>query len=288
MGFLSIDYGTPYHGEEGYWGPVTATIDWCEENYVISRYFAEFVNSITNLSFFFLAGYHLYSAVKNKHGVLYIFIAIGMAFVGFGSWLFHMTLRYEFQLMDELPMIYVTAIPFGYLFGHNKPPRTKLLVHLATGFFTVLLTVVYVFIYKNPALHQASYAALNFSIIWKTLNNIQLKVKDRAAQIFLYKMLGTAFSMFIFGFLIWNLDNVFCQYLIHVRRNYLGLPYGIFIEGHGWWHIFTSLGIYYFVTYNEVLSTWMDDKQEDYKVVWHGPICEVVLKDKKDVARKEQ
>lgn len=27
---------------DGYWGKVTSTIDWCEENYVVNRYVAEF------------------------------------------------------------------------------------------------------------------------------------------------------------------------------------------------------------------------------------------------------
>lgn len=27
---------------EGYWGPPTSTLDWCEENYVSSYYIAEY------------------------------------------------------------------------------------------------------------------------------------------------------------------------------------------------------------------------------------------------------
>ena len=33
--------------------------------------------------------------------------------IGVGSWLFHMALLYEMQLMDEVPMIYGTAA-LGY------------------------------------------------------------------------------------------------------------------------------------------------------------------------------
>lgn len=263
----------------GFWGPVTATIDWCEENYSISPFFAEFVNSTTNLSFFILAAYHLYSAIKNKHGTLYIFISIGMAFVGLGSWLFHMTLKYEMQLMDELPMIYVTAIPFGYLFSWNKPPLEKALWQYGTLFGTLLMTIIYVFIYKNPALHQICYALLNFSIIFKTLSNINKYVDDDKMKTFLRRMLILAFSLFIFGFFIWNLDNIYCPNLISWRRDYLGIPFGFIIEGHGWWHIFTSFGIYYFVIYNEILSTYMEGKQDLYELVWHGPVIEVVLKE---------
>jgi len=34
---------------EGYWGPPTATMDWCERNYLVTPYAAEFFNSLTSL-----------------------------------------------------------------------------------------------------------------------------------------------------------------------------------------------------------------------------------------------
>lgn len=32
----------PAVDREGYWGPTTSTLDWCEENYAVTRYIAEF------------------------------------------------------------------------------------------------------------------------------------------------------------------------------------------------------------------------------------------------------
>ncbi|MBZ3884813.1 Alkaline ceramidase 3 [Sciurus carolinensis] len=52
----------PAADREGYWGPTTSTLDWCEENYFVTQYIAEFL-------------------------------------VGMGSWCFHMTLQYEMQVM---------------------------------------------------------------------------------------------------------------------------------------------------------------------------------------------
>jgi hypothetical protein len=45
------------------------------------------------------------------------------------------------------------------------------------------------------------------------------------------------------GFLIWNLDNVFCGTVRHWRRQ-MGLPWAMVLEGHAWWHLMTGLGKY--------------------------------------------
>lgn len=35
----------------GFWGPVTSSIDWCERNYTVTPYIAEFGNTLTNIGF---------------------------------------------------------------------------------------------------------------------------------------------------------------------------------------------------------------------------------------------
>lgn len=110
-----LPFAWPYPPEQknGYWGIPTSTIDWCEENYVVSKYIAEAVNTTTNSAFIILALFSIYHAIHNKLEPRFIFTAFGFLLVGIGSWLFHMTLKYHFQLLDELPMIYATCIPFG-------------------------------------------------------------------------------------------------------------------------------------------------------------------------------
>lgn len=49
-------------------------------------------------------------------------------------------------------------------------------------------------------------------------------------------------SVFLGGFFIWNLDNVFCSTIRQWRRS-LGLPVAFLLEGHGWWHLMTGLGM---------------------------------------------
>ena len=100
--------------EEGYWGKRTATIDWCEENYQVTNYIAEFWNTVSNFVMILFPLYAIYWSFKlrSKYRLLkkqqknlsinpyaidslnvpftIIGCHIGLLFVGLGSWLFQL------------------------------------------------------------------------------------------------------------------------------------------------------------------------------------------------------
>ena len=45
---------------DGYWGDTTSSLDWCEDNYAVSWYIAEWYNSVTNLAMVIPACYGLW------------------------------------------------------------------------------------------------------------------------------------------------------------------------------------------------------------------------------------
>lgn len=59
-------------------------------------------------------------------------------------------------------------------------------------------------------------------------------VRDLKTLKTMWFMVGYGLSVFLGGFAIWNLDNYFCS-TIRVWRREVGLPWGILLEGHGWW-----------------------------------------------------
>jgi hypothetical protein len=95
----------PVHSLTSDWGHHTGTIDWCETNYSHSRYIAEFVNTLTNLPSISLGLYGLYQSRKNGIPLRYGLCFLGLSLIGVGSFGFHASLRWEWQLMDELPMV---------------------------------------------------------------------------------------------------------------------------------------------------------------------------------------
>jgi len=49
--------------------------------------------------------------------------------------------------------------------------------------------------------------------------------------------------IFLFGFLIWNLDNMFCdQITVWRAKAGMGQYFGWASQGHAIWHLFTGLG----------------------------------------------
>ena len=87
----------------GYWGPPSSTLNWCETNYEVSHYIAEFWNTFTNLGMIITAIYGIQQSRKQGIEPRYVNSFIGLLLIGIGSWMFHMTLRFEMQLLDEVP-----------------------------------------------------------------------------------------------------------------------------------------------------------------------------------------
>lgn len=92
-----------------------STIDWCELNYINSEYIAEYWNTITGI-FLIISGVMFYNLNKDLIMSNNIYIRQNfkniynlLILVGIGTMLFHGTLLYPFQLLDEIPMILLAS-----------------------------------------------------------------------------------------------------------------------------------------------------------------------------------
>ncbi|KAI3403504.2 YDC1 [Candida oxycetoniae] len=263
-----LPFAWPYAEEQeiGYWGKPSSTIDWCELNYAVTPYIAEAVNTVTNAAFIALALLAVYQAQSNHLEKRFIVTAFGFLLVGIGSWCFHMTLRYEYQLLDELPMLYATIVPFWSIYSSFKTKKQSLMIGMGIFLATNLLTIIYLWI-KNPTLHQTAYAVLNFCIIyesiilsWKYIRDAKIRKKMDRIAIF-------GVGIFLFGYLLWNLDIHFCDEVRSIRQGW-GIPYGFVLEGHGWWHIFTGTGVYFSLIYEEYLRCFLTGTDQFFTLTY--------------------
>jgi len=143
----------------GYWGEVTATIDWCEHNYTLTKYLAEFWNSVSSLVILVLGLAGALLARRRHLEHRYIWLNFAVAVVGFGSFMFHGTMRFGWQLWDEIPMIYAALV---WLFVWLEAPwltmRRSWLVAIMAS-YAVLWTTLHA-VYGFVVAFQANFGIM--------------------------------------------------------------------------------------------------------------------------------
>ena len=232
----------------GIWGTPTSTVDWCEENYVVCKYMAEFWNTISN---FFTIAVPIFAYYMDWHApqeTYYRMQYIALIIVGIGSWSFHGTLLYELQLLDELPMIYGSAV---MLYCVNqviaKPNKHNIPVLLFLIGYSVFTTYVYLVI-KNPTFFFFCYGILVFLIVVQTVRIIaNTKDIDRKDGIF-----QTGLTLFLAAFGLWLIDFHFCPILRSIRAQ-LSYPLSEIFQLHAWWHLGSCFGTHLFILYTNRL-----------------------------------
>ena len=175
------------------------------------------------------------------------------------------------QLVDELSMIYTTCIMFFATFAHGKSFQYAMVLSVFLVSLSAFITGYYHYL-QDPSFHQNMYALLTAIVLlrsmyvmevsirpsWKakemmmkqghhangSMTDIlsdeeeaeQLKKDARDVKILktMWTMVAYGLSVFLGGFAIWTLDNKLCSDLRQWRKE-IGLPWGILLEGHGWW-----------------------------------------------------
>ncbi|CAK3958988.1 alkaline dihydroceramidase Ydc1 [Lecanosticta acicola] len=293
----SIPYGP--EKEHGFWTPHTATIDWCEENYYATPYAAEIVNTLTNLLFMWLAFEGMLNCYRHSHDRIFFVTFAGYLLVGSGSFAFHATLKYPWQLVDELSMIYTTCLMTWASMEHSRPLGFKILVGVIVFGLAVFITLYYHYL-QDPTFHQNAYAILTAFVLLRSMYMMEMNIRpyfrkrhvehervqksssasaaekaeeqrqdDRDRWILkkMWTIIAFGMTVFLGGYGIWNLDNMYCQQLRGWRRE-IGLPWGVLLEGHGWWHLGTGLGAYYYIVWGVWLRHCLNGRQDEYDLHW--------------------
>ncbi len=226
------------------------------QDYYATPYAAEIVNTLTNLLFIYFAYLGIQSCRKHHHDTIFLISFIGYLLVGSGSFLFHATLKYPMQLVDELSMIYTTCLMCYATFSYARSRLFAQVLGVGLVGLAVFITAYYHYL-QDPRFHQNAYAALTVVIVMRQMwvmetmlrarfkgegtgkqgkGGVGMREDKRDEEILrsMWTLIGIGLSTFLTGFGIWHLDNVYCSTLRGWRRE-VGLPWGIVLEGHGWW-----------------------------------------------------
>jgi len=260
----NIHISSKFNDKEGYWGTPDAEFNWCENNYVYSYYIAELWNTITSASYVLCSCLIclLYWNLLSKDLMI---LNLATVFVGIGSILFHGTLRYSMQLLDELPMFWLSFLSSISFYWRNHPfivMNVKQLYYKTTSnFIMILLSIIASFgIILTDKRHSSSfivylhYMSRNILVIGFLIfflydfvaavnvtheidNYYRSQNEKRNKNVLIYYKY--CFSFLTIAMICWIIDNFFC----HILQN---LPFGLaypHLHSIGW-HLGTTGGTY--------------------------------------------
>ncbi|XP_031566587.1 alkaline ceramidase 3-like [Actinia tenebrosa] len=244
----------------GFWGEPTSTLDWCEENYVVTNFVAEFWNTISNWMMIVPPALGLLLTWQTRNELRFMIAFLSLFMVGIGSLCFHATLLFEMQLLDELPMIYCSCV---FLFCIIECASTSGKNHKALVvflmFISLLISVVYMTI-KNPLLFQWAYGILVACV------TLQALVKCRKYHCS-KKLLAISVISYGTGFILWNIENNFCPSVRYLRDKAF-TPFQLFTQLHAVWHLLAGIGSYYHILFSLDLRMRCKRKSPKLMLVW--------------------
>ncbi|KAI0478666.1 ceramidase-domain-containing protein [Xylariaceae sp. FL0804] len=278
-------FSFPYHEpRQGFWGEKTSTLNFCEEDYVMSYYCAEVCNTLTNILFLVLGVKGIRDCIKYSHPTIFLTTFVGYIVVGCGSTLFHASLKYPMQLVDELAMIYTTCFMCHATFAYGRSGRFSFALGGALVGLAWFITARY-YETKDPKFHQDAYTVLTVTVVFSNLWIMERRVrpalkardetrspsstvpKSSAILSQVYIMVATGLSVFLGGYLIWALDNVYCD-TIRVWRHHIQLPWAVVLEGHAWWHLMTGIGAYFYIVWRVWIHRLLAGDEDKYRLYW--------------------
>ncbi|KAK6582361.1 hypothetical protein PZA11_004769 [Diplocarpon coronariae] len=325
----SIKY-PPARPDEGFWNPITSTINWCEEDYYATIYSAEIINTLTNLLFIWLGVKGIRNCLRYGHDSIFVVSFCGYLLVGSGSFAFHSTLKCRgprrledtatdscadpMQLLDELSMIYTATIMCYATFSFSQSRAVRILLGVGLAGLAVFITVctaprarpnqstdqsqLYYHYLQDPDFHQNAFALILIVIMARSTYVMEVNIRPTLKEKYgmksrksaasgpltasersandrrdmeilrnMWLMVTLGLAIFLGGFGIWNLDNAFCS-TIRRWRHQVGLPWGIVLEGHGWWHLMTGVGAYYYVVWAIWLRHCLNERQDEFVLSW--------------------
>ena len=155
-------------------------------------------------------------------------------------------------------MIYTTCLMVYASFGHGRGTRFRSFLAIGLVLLAAFITLYYHYL-QDPTFHQNAYAILTATVLIRSMFIMEFSLRpylrgtaekpsqgtskaeqvrqddrDRDILIRMWKLVAYGLTIFLSGFGLWSIDNVYCGPLRRWRLD-VGLPYGILAEGHGWW-----------------------------------------------------
>ena len=189
----------------GYWGAATALHQFCEPKYATSHYVAEFYNSVSSF-IYVVAAAHMLSQREVRQDPFIAGTAVSIALIGLGSVLFHGTMRFEWELCDEVPMLVFICIAMLCKCGAHPmlltPRRQVAFAALVVGACAATIAA-----YAYLAVYELFVASFTFFV----LADLALACTWRSRQrVTAWAMYSSVFCIVV-GKIVWEIEVRACS-----------------------------------------------------------------------------
>jgi len=129
----------------GHWGPPTGDYNFCEVDYAITYYLAEFFSAMSSIPIALYGVYYLRQTALHGHGWKIALSSVGVIIIGVGSFAFHGTMLREGQMLDELPMLWSAVFFLFTALTLGEPPNSTKsnLIGLGLMTYAIVNSIVY-------------------------------------------------------------------------------------------------------------------------------------------------
>lgn len=217
---------------KGFWDGLAppATVDWCEPNYVVTYYVAEFWNATSSLWMVVLGVFGMVALATRRR---FLMMFAGLTMVGLGSAAFHGTLLRPAQALDELPMVFLSLLGVWIVLhrGQGWEDGNKIAAGLAG--FAFVFSATY---FTLPWAFTIFIAIYGMLVGWLTITSARMTLfgeDDIMFRLLLVSAVG------FFGGLLgcWVPEHVMLSCDHPVQQLHL----------HSWWHLLAGTGTFSFI-----------------------------------------
>ena len=214
--------------------------------------------------------------------------------------MFWATFAYSRSLSVQVILGILSASLALFITGYVSPHVNRKTI--LASFLTQASTELQYHYLQDPSFHQNAYAILTAIVLFRSIFVMETRIRpqfrrrneqvqkdlgssssteatraeearreqrDKSIVTTMWIMIAFGLSIFLGGFGIWTLDNIYCSKL-RSWRHIIGLPWGIVLEGHGWWHLMTGTGAYCYIVWNIWLRHCLNGRQDEFELVWPG------------------
>lgn len=211
-----------------FWGPSDSKVDFCEDSYAVCRFIAEFYNSLSSLIYVLFGLWGLRVARRTNVVPIVQLIFLCQAVIGAGSTIFHGTMRWWGELLDELPMLALGALFLLGLRGCHPLTTgrrgaalytTMLCGIVCAGIAYVQFQAYEIFLHSFTAIIAVAFLICHAS-----------RHHSKQTRLLLY----LTSAELLLARLVWGVERAFCDYYPPVAAL------------HVVWHVLSAYAAYHF------------------------------------------